>query len=36
MHLGRKALNELKAVMLTPHLRMKFPTEEGIGIQKGD
>jgi hypothetical protein len=30
------ALNELKAVMLTPHLNMKFPTLEGIRVQKVD
>jgi hypothetical protein len=30
------ALNELKAVMLTPYLSMKFPTKEGIRVQKGD
>jgi hypothetical protein len=34
--LGRIALNELKAVKLTPHLSKKFPMEEGIGVQKGD
>jgi hypothetical protein len=34
--LGRMALNELEAVMLTPHLSMRFPTEEGFGVQKGD
>jgi hypothetical protein len=33
---GSTALNELKAATLTPHLSMKFPTEEGIGVQKGD
>jgi len=32
----RTTLNELKAITLTPHLSMKFPTEEGIGVQKGD
>jgi hypothetical protein len=30
------ALNELKAVMLTPYLSMKFPTKEGIRVQKVD
>jgi hypothetical protein len=36
-NLGRIALNELKAITLTPHhLSMKFTTEEGIGVQKGD
>jgi hypothetical protein len=34
--LGRTALNELKAVTSTPHLSMKFPTEVGVGIEKGD
>jgi hypothetical protein len=34
--LGRTELNELKKVTLTPHLRLKFPTEEGFGVQKGD
>jgi hypothetical protein len=34
--LGSTTLNELKAATLTPHLSMKFPTEEGIGVQKGD
>jgi hypothetical protein len=34
--LRRTALNELKAVTLTPHLNMKFPSNEGIGVQKGD
>jgi hypothetical protein len=32
--LRRTALTELKAVTLTPHLRMKFSTEEGFGVQK--
>jgi hypothetical protein len=34
--LGRTALNELKAVNSTPHLSMKFPTEEGVGVEKGN
>jgi len=34
--LGRTALNELKAVTSTPHLSMKFPTEEGVSVEKGD
>jgi hypothetical protein len=33
---GRTALNELKAVTSTPHLSMKFPTEEGVEVVKGD
>jgi len=32
--LGRTALNELKAVTSTPHLSIKFPTEEGVGVKK--
>jgi hypothetical protein len=34
--LGRTTLNELQAVTSTPHLSMKFPTEEGIGVEKGN
>jgi len=34
--IGRTALNDLKAVTLTPHLSMKFLTEEGVGVVKGD
>jgi len=34
--IGRTALNDLKAVTSTPHLSMKFPTEEGFGVVKGD
>jgi len=33
--LGRVTLSELKAVTSTPHLSMKFPTDEGIGVEKG-
>jgi len=33
---GRTALNELKAVTSTPHLSMKVPTIEGVGVVKGD
>ncbi len=33
---GRKALNELKAIMSKPHLSMKFPTGQRVGIVKGD
>lgn len=33
---GRTALNELKAVTSTPHLCMKFLTDEGVGVVKGD
>ncbi|XP_062176069.1 uncharacterized protein LOC133881128 [Alnus glutinosa] len=32
----RTALNELKAVTSTPHLSMKFSTEEGVGVVNGD
>ncbi|XP_062162167.1 uncharacterized protein LOC133869226 [Alnus glutinosa] len=32
----RTALNDLKAMTSTPHLSMKFPTEEGVGVVKGD
>jgi len=34
--IGRTALNDLKAVTSTPHLSMKFPTKEGVGVVKGD
>ncbi len=34
--LRRMALNELKVVTSTPHLSMKFPTEEGVSVEKGD
>jgi hypothetical protein len=34
--LGRIALNDLKAVTSTPHLSMKFPTEKGVGVEKGN
>jgi len=34
--LGRTALNELKAVTSTHLLSMKFPTKEGVCVEKGD
>ncbi|KAK3001675.1 hypothetical protein RJ639_021609 [Escallonia herrerae] len=34
--LGRRALNQLQAVVSTYHFKMKFPTEHGIGEVKGD
>ncbi|KAK2999039.1 hypothetical protein RJ639_023403 [Escallonia herrerae] len=34
--LGRPTLNQLQAVVLTYHLKMKFPMEHGIGEVKGD
>ncbi|XP_059439812.1 uncharacterized protein LOC132172342 [Corylus avellana] len=34
--IGRAALNELKAITSTPHLKMKFPTDHGVGEVKGD
>lgn len=34
--IGRPTLNALKAVVLTFHLVMKFPTESGIGVVTGD
>ena len=34
--LGRTALNKAKAVISTQHLKVKFPTPNGIGEMKGD
>ncbi|KAK2998728.1 hypothetical protein RJ639_022763 [Escallonia herrerae] len=34
--LGRTALNQLRAVISTYHMKMKFPTENGVGEVKGD
>jgi hypothetical protein len=36
MIMGRPALNKLKAATSTYHLMMKFPTEEGVGVVRGD
>ncbi|KAK3042622.1 hypothetical protein RJ639_000874 [Escallonia herrerae] len=34
--LGRTTLNQLRAVVSTYHMKMKFPTENGVGEVKGD
>ncbi|KAK2997424.1 hypothetical protein RJ639_025059 [Escallonia herrerae] len=34
--LGRTSLNQLRAVVSTYHMKMKFPTENGVGEVKGD
>ncbi|KAK3035677.1 hypothetical protein RJ639_032549 [Escallonia herrerae] len=34
--LGRTTLNRLRAVVSTYHMKMKFPTENGVGEVKGD
>ena len=34
--LGRPALNRLRAVMLTYHLKVKFPIAHGVGEIRGD
>jgi hypothetical protein len=34
--LGRTALNDLKAITSTPHLKIKFPTEKGVGEVRGE
>ncbi|KAK3024223.1 hypothetical protein RJ639_044692 [Escallonia herrerae] len=34
--LGQTALNQLRAVVSTYHMKMKFPTENGVGEVKGD
>jgi hypothetical protein len=33
---GQPALNKLRAVTSTYHLMMKFPTEKGVGVVRGD
>jgi len=32
----RTALNDLKAITSTSHLKIKFPTEKGVGEVKGE
>ncbi|XP_022845324.1 uncharacterized protein LOC111368326 [Olea europaea var. sylvestris] len=34
--LGRPLLNKIRAIVLTFHLAMKFPTGHGIGVVRGD
>lgn len=34
--LGKPSLKELKAVVSQPHYCMKFPTEEGAGVVRGN
>ncbi|KAK3024809.1 hypothetical protein RJ639_044119 [Escallonia herrerae] len=34
--LGRTSLNQLRVVVSTYHMKMKFPTENGVGEVKGD
>ena len=34
--LGRPTLNSWKAITLTYHLMIKFPTENGVGEVRGD
>jgi hypothetical protein len=33
---GRIAQTELKAVTSIPHLCMKFPTDDGVGVVRGE
>lgn len=33
--LGRGRLNAIEALVSTSHLMMKFPTERGVGVEKG-
>jgi hypothetical protein len=34
--IGSPSLNKMKAIMSIYHLKMKFPTEEGVGEVRGD
>ena len=34
--IGRTALNKFRAVSSTPHLKIKFPMDHGVGELKGD
>ena len=34
--LGQPSLNNLKAITSTYHLAMKFPTDGGVGVVRGD
>ncbi|KAJ3698911.1 hypothetical protein LUZ61_002616 [Rhynchospora tenuis] len=34
--LGRKALNDIGAIAPTPHLKVKFPTRNGVGTLRGE
>jgi hypothetical protein len=34
--IGRTALNDLKAITSTSHLKIKFPTERGVGEVRGE
>ena len=36
MILGKPVLNSLKTILLGHHLVMKFPTDHGIGLVRGD
>jgi hypothetical protein len=34
--IGRTALNDLRAITSTSHLKIKFPTERGVGEVRGE